>query len=80
MRPWIGRLTDKLIAAFAQHDRVELMAEFAVPLPILVSSELLGLPETDRPQVRALSRAIISGLGSPDFPAQTATEFRGIPA
>jgi cytochrome P450 len=75
MRPWISRLTGELIDGFAQHDQVDLMAEFAAPLPILVISELLGIPHVDRPQVRAWSRTIMSGLGSPDFPVGDATEF-----
>jgi cytochrome P450 len=75
MRPWISQLTDELIDGFARDDQVDLMAEFAAPLPIQVISELLGIPETDRPQVRDWSRTIISGLGSPDFPVADATQF-----
>jgi cytochrome P450 len=75
MRPWITRLTGELIDGFAQHGQVDLMGEFAAPLPILVISELLGIPDTDRPQVRAWSRTIMSGLGSPGFPVRDATEF-----
>lgn len=75
MRPWISQLTDQLIDGFAGDDQVDLMAEFAAPLPILVISELLGIPEADRPRVRGWSRTIISGLGSPDFPARDAAEF-----
>jgi cytochrome P450 len=74
MRPWISRLTDELIDGFAQHDRVELMAELAVPLPMLVISELLGIPEADRPRFQTWSRALISGLGSPHFPIDVVTE------
>src|SRR5258708_6680969 len=48
MRPWISQLTGELIDGFAHHDQVDLMAEFATPLPILVITELLGIPEADR--------------------------------
>jgi cytochrome P450 len=75
MRPWISQLTGELIDGFAQDDQVDLMAEFAAPLPILVITELLGIPEADRPQLRALSRTVISGLGSADFPVQDAIDF-----
>jgi cytochrome P450 len=75
MRPWINQLTDELIDGFARNDQVDLMEEFAAPLPILVISELLGIPETDRPQVRDWSRTIISGFGRPDFPVADATAF-----
>jgi cytochrome P450 len=75
MRPWISQLTDELIDGFAHNDEVDLMAEFATPLPILVITELLGIPDADRLRLRALSRTLISGLGSSDFPVQDATDF-----
>jgi cytochrome P450 len=75
MRPWISQLTGELIDGFAHHDQVDLMAEFATPLPILVITELLGIPEADRLRLRALSRTLISGLGSPDFPVRDAEDF-----
>jgi len=75
MRPWISRLIDELIDGFAHHDQVDLMIEFAAPIPILVICELLGIPEADRPQLRTWSRTIMSGFGQPDFPVQAATEF-----
>ena len=75
MRPWISSLTDTLIDAFAPDGRVELMAQLALPLPILVISELLGIPEADRPRFREWSRVLISGMGTPDFPLDAALEF-----
>jgi cytochrome P450 len=75
MRPWISRLTDELIAAFEDRGRVELMSEFATPLPILVICELLGIPEADRDSFRAWSRSILSGFGTPDFPVDEAVQF-----
>ncbi|MFF5859621.1 cytochrome P450 [Streptomyces sp. NPDC012751] len=38
---------------------VDLMREVAFPLPITVLAELLGLPETDRPQVRSWTSALM---------------------
>jgi cytochrome P450 len=75
MRPWISQLTDDLIEKFADSSQVELMEQLATPLPMLVICELLGIPEQDRTRFRALSRAVISGLGSPDFPVDEAVEF-----
>jgi cytochrome P450 len=74
MRPWITALTDELANQFAQHDEVDLMAQFAAPLPMLVISELLGIPESDRPRFQAWSRSLISGFGKPDFPVEAATD------
>ena len=75
MRPWISSLTESLIDDFAPAGRVELMSQLALPLPMLVISELLGIPEADRPQFREWSRALISGMGTPDFALDAALEF-----
>ena len=75
MRPWISELTDDLIEKFADSSQVELMEQLATPLPMLVICELLGIPESDRTRFRAWSRAVISGLGFPDFPVADAVEF-----
>jgi len=75
LRPRISQLTDELIAGFADSGRVELMTQFATPLPMLVICELLGVPETDRPRFGAWSRALMSGFGTPDFPVDAAVQF-----
>ena len=75
MRPWISSLTETLIDDFAPAGRVELMSQLALPLPMLVISELLGIPEADRPQFREWSRELISGMGTPDFALDSALEF-----
>ena len=75
MRPWINGLTDTMIDAFAPAGRVELMSQLALPLPMLVISELLGIPEADRSQFRDWSHALISGMGTPDFALGSALEF-----
>ena len=75
MRPWINSLTETLIDGFAPAGRVELMSQLALPLPMLVISEMLGIPEVDRPRFREWSRALISSMGTPDFPLDSALEF-----
>ena len=75
MRPWISSLTDTVIDEFAPTGRVELMSQLALPLPMLVISELLGIPEADRPRFRDWSNAVMAGLGTPEFPLDSALEF-----
>jgi cytochrome P450 len=68
-RPRIQAITDTLLddAERAALDRgeaapnrtIELVEQFAYPLPMTVISEMLGVPEQDRPQVRAWSEALI---------------------
>ena len=51
-QPAIERLSDELIAGFAARGSVELVAEFAVPLPISVIADALGVPRSMLPTFR----------------------------
>ena len=75
LRPRIAHHIDELIADFTDNGRVELMAEFATPLPMLVLCELLGVPQADRQPFGAWSREVLAGIGTPDFPVDTADQF-----
>src|SRR4051794_20520597 len=44
LRPWIQELADALIDQVSASGEMELVAEFAFPLPITVIAELLGVP------------------------------------
>jgi cytochrome P450 len=50
--PEIDRLSDELIEAFAGRGSVELVSEFAVPLPIGVIADALGVPRDMQPTFR----------------------------
>ncbi len=45
MGPWIAGMVDTLLDAAAAQGDVDLMAGFALPLPLRVISEMLGIPE-----------------------------------
>jgi cytochrome P450 len=47
LRPRVEAITTELLDRFV--DPVDLMAEFAYPLPVTVICELVGVPEADRP-------------------------------
>ena len=49
----IRRLARKLLAPAIQSGTMELVSDYAVPLPILVISEIVGIPAEDRKQVKA---------------------------
>ncbi|HEX6343405.1 cytochrome P450 [Umezawaea sp.] len=51
LRPGVEALTDGLLAGLA--GEVDLVADFALPLPFLVVCDLLGVPEADRADLRA---------------------------
>ncbi|WP_455356882.1 cytochrome P450 family protein [Streptomyces sp. SYSU K217416] len=48
LRPRIQEIADQLLDAVAPAGRAELIADFALPLPVTVISELLGVPVEDR--------------------------------
>ncbi|MFJ6659514.1 cytochrome P450 [Streptomyces sp. NPDC091377] len=71
----ITRIARELTAAFAGRDRVDLVDDFAYPLPVTVISTLLGVPHEDVPRIHAWTDTIITaldrtrsggGAGSPD--------------
>lgn len=59
LRPRIQRITDSLLDALAPAGHADLMAEFAMPLPITVICELLGIPDADRDVFRRWSIALV---------------------
>lgn len=58
-----GGLVDELIDNLRAKGRCDFIAEFAFPLPILVISDLFGVPRADRDRIKAWSECI-TDLGS----------------
>jgi len=52
LAPRIQRLTDALIDGFAADGEADLVGQFALPLPLRVICELIGIPAADAGQVR----------------------------
>jgi hypothetical protein len=48
LRPQVEALVEELLLRSAHADEMELMRDFAEPLPVIVIAELLGLPREDR--------------------------------
>ena len=48
MTPWVETLVGSMLDEAAQRGTLDLMAEFALPLPLSVISEMLGIPEERR--------------------------------
>ncbi|MER7821080.1 cytochrome P450 [Streptomyces sp. NPDC096097] len=48
LRPYITRVVDDLVSGWRPGAEVDLVADLAVPLPVTVVCELLGVPESDR--------------------------------
>lgn len=64
LRPYIAALVDELLDAWPDHGPVDLVETLAVPLPVTVICEMLGVPESDRPLVRTWSSDLFAA-GAP---------------
>ncbi|MCX5107855.1 cytochrome P450 [Streptomyces sp. NBC_00378] len=58
MRDEITRITDELIESLQGRTRVDIVDDFAYPLPVTVICRLLGVPREDEPTFREWSNAI----------------------
>ncbi|WP_280336459.1 cytochrome P450 family protein [Nocardia wallacei] len=63
LRPRIEEITAGLLDGMARHDRVDLLAAFANPLPVVVICELLGVPYDDRTDFQSWSRVLVGSVG-----------------
>ena len=63
LRPRIEQITDELLAVMAGRDTADLMRCLAIPLPITVICELLGVPSIDRADLRRCSEVFVSAPG-----------------
>jgi unspecific monooxygenase len=59
LRPTIRRIVDGLIDAVADNGQMDLLEDFAEPIPVTVIAALLGVPEADRHRLRPWSAAIV---------------------
>jgi cytochrome P450 len=55
LRPRVEALVDELVSRGARDGGMDLMASLAVPLPIIVIAELLGVPAEDHPRLKLWS-------------------------
>ena len=60
LRPRIQQIADELLDAMMPAGRMDLIGDYASPLPIMVITELLGVPSADSAQFRAWSNAFVA--------------------
>jgi cytochrome P450 len=65
LRPYIQSVTDGLVDALVADGRADLVEDLAVPLPVTVICQLLGVPEADRSAVRGWSNELFAA-GQPE--------------
>lgn len=62
MHEEITRIVQDLIAGFQGKERIDVVDDFAYPLPVAVICRLLGVPTEDEPRFRLWSDAIVAGF------------------
>jgi cytochrome P450 len=60
MRERIQRLTDELLDAIQIRGRMDLIRDYALPLPTTIIAEMLGVPDRERHKFHRWSNAIVS--------------------
>ncbi len=64
MRERIQRLTEELLDAVQNQGRMDLIRDYALPLPSTIIAEMLGVPTRDRHKFHRWSNAIVSTVPS----------------
>jgi cytochrome P450 len=74
LRPRVAEITDELLGGLSGD--VDLIDDFAFPLPVTVICELLGIPHDDRDDFREWSSALVAG-GSAESVGAAAAAMSG---
>jgi cytochrome P450 len=77
LEPSIRQLSGELLDRVTGRGEMDLVADFAAPLPMLVIGEMLGIPAADRPQFQTWADAILGmsyTIGGPPEVARAASE------
>jgi cytochrome P450 len=69
LRETIQTVTDRLLDRVTHQGSMDLIADFAYPLPVTVIAEMLGIPEEDRDLFHHWSDALARSLDLTDDPA-----------
>ena len=76
MRSHIQEIADGLLDAVEPHGRMDLINDFAFPLPITVITEMLGVPTSDQAKFREWSSALIAPGSLSSESDKTVPEFK----
>jgi cytochrome P450 len=74
MRPRVEQILKELLEARPPHGAMELVREFAAPLPVRVIAEMLGVPPEDHLRFRDWSNQVVRSLGESTFDDQRAAQ------
>jgi cytochrome P450 len=83
LEPRIRELSRQLLDQTIERGAMDLAADFAVPLPMLVIAEMLGVPPADWPQYKRWSDVILkiaNTISRDEAAARTIQEYRAVTA
>jgi cytochrome P450 len=80
LRPRIEQITDELLTGLAKQGQFDLIEDFAVPLPVTIIAEMLGVPVQDQDMFKRWSDHLVGFLDpqaspGPKILRRTADEF-----
>src|SRR5258708_32458024 len=67
MRERIQVLANDLLDAAERKGNVDLIRDYALPLPLTIIGEILGVPAADRPKFHRLTKAIVAAETNPNL-------------
>lgn len=70
LRQHIQQIADELLDAVQDTGRMDIIQDFAYPLPVIVIAELMGVPPEHRAQFRRWSDDVVAALGGPLGPPE----------
>jgi len=65
LRPQVESIVDRMLSPLRNGSEIDLMSEFANPLPVRIILELLGIPQELNDMLVGLSRAVAGFRGTP---------------
>jgi cytochrome P450 len=74
LRPWISRIVADLLDVLAPKGSADLVAEFALPIPMTVICELFGVPAEHRQNIRSWTETLFHGA-EPDRMRQASDDI-----
>ncbi len=70
LEPWVRALSARLLAPLTPTGRMQLLRDYARPLPALVIAQMLGVPEADQGVFEGWADALVKGLDPVDLGEQ----------
>jgi cytochrome P450 len=80
LRPHIQQIVDGLLDAVEDRRAMDLVADFAYPIPVIVICEMLGVPVADRDRFKGWGLDIARGLDAILLPADSEVTQRSMAA